>query len=138
MSLGNGGWEVVAVPSLGESVGPFCRAVIVNGIVHVSGTSALSHLSGPILSRYLPATAAEQAELTFDNIEKALAPAGCTLSDVFRMLVIVKDAAFMQAVNVARSRRISGQPRYISTAMIASLLRDDMLVEIEVSALPSV
>lgn len=135
MSGDRNGWTVVNAPSLGEAVGPFCRAVVVNGIVHVSGTSALSHLSGPIATRFLPASAEEQAELTFENIAKALTPTGCTLSDVFRMLVIVKDAAYMSAVNAARTRRIPGTPRYISTALVANLLRPDMLVEIEVSAM---
>ena len=50
-----------------------------------------------------------------------------------RMLVIVKDAAHMSAVNTARTCRIPGPPRYISTALVANLLRPDMLVEIEVS-----
>lgn len=125
--------KLVQPTTLGQPVGPFSRVVIIGDIVHVAGTSALTHLSGPILERTLPASADEQAELTFANIGKALASAGCGFADVYRMLVIVKDAKYMAAVNKVRTRLIPG-PTYISTAMVADLLHPGMLIEVEVSA----
>jgi 2-iminobutanoate/2-iminopropanoate deaminase len=124
---------VINPPTLGEPVGPFARAVRIGDQVHVAGTSAISHLSGPLEQRPIPADAETQARLTFVNIERALQAAGLGLQDIYRMLVIVSDARHQAAVNRVRNE-LFGEKAFISTALVAGLLRPDMLVEIEVSA----
>jgi 2-iminobutanoate/2-iminopropanoate deaminase len=126
--------EVINPSTLGEPVGPFARAVRIGDVLHVAGTSAISHLSGPLNSRAIPPGAEEQARLTFQNIGKVLEAAGAGFGDIYRMLVIVNDAKQMRAVNKVRIE-LFPTANFISTAMIAGLLRDDMLVEIEVSAI---
>lgn len=128
--------EVINPPKLGEPVGPFARAVRIGREVHVAGTSAISHLSGPLASRPIPPDAETQARLTFANIETALEAAGLGLGDIYRMLVIVSDARHQAAVNKVRTE-LFATPSFISTALVAGLLRPDMLVEIEVSATSS-
>lgn len=125
--------EVINPKSLGEPVGPFARAVRIGNHVHVSGTSAISHLSGPLNLRPIPPDAESQARLTFQNIGKALEAAGLELSDIYRMLVIITDSRHQAAVNKVRDE-LFAEKSFISTALIAGLLRPDMLVEIEVSA----
>jgi enamine deaminase RidA (YjgF/YER057c/UK114 family) len=126
--------EVINPSTLGEPVGPFVRAVRIGNALHVAGTSAISHLSGPLHSRPIPPGAEEQARLTFENIGKVLDAAGARFGDIYRMLVIVSDAKHMSAVNRVRTE-LFPTANFISTALIAGLLRDDMLVEIEVSAI---
>ena len=125
---------IINPPSLGEPVGPFARAVRIGDHVHVAGTSAISHLSGPLDQRPIPPDAETQARLTFANIERALEAAGLGLRDIYRMLVIVSEARHQAAVNRVRNE-IFAEKAFISTAIVAGLLRPDMLVEIEVSAI---
>lgn len=125
--------EIINPRTLGEPVGPFARAVRIGNQVHVSGTSAISHLSGPLHARPIPPDAESQARLTFENIRKALQAAGMDLSDIYRMLVIITDSRHQAAVNRVRDELFT-EKSFISTALIAGLLRPDMLVEIEVSA----
>jgi enamine deaminase RidA (YjgF/YER057c/UK114 family) len=126
--------EAINPSTLGEPVGPFSRAIRIGNQVHVAGTSAISHLSGPLHQRPIPPDAEAQAQLTFENIEKALAAAGASLRDIYRMLVIVTEPKHMAAVNRVRTRLLP-DAQFISTSIMAGLLREDMLVEIEVSAI---
>jgi 2-iminobutanoate/2-iminopropanoate deaminase len=128
--------EMINPSTLGEPVGPFARAVRIGDTLHVAGTSAISHLSGPLNTRAIPPGAEDQARLTFANIGKVLEAAGARFDDIYRMLVIVNDAKHMSSVNKVR-RELFPTANFISTALIAGLLREDMLVEIEVSAIVS-
>ena len=45
---------IINPATLGPAAGPFCRAVQLDNILYIAGTSALSHLTGPLNDRYLP------------------------------------------------------------------------------------
>jgi len=83
-----------------------------------------------------PATAAAQAEVALDIIERALAEAGAGLLDVVRGRVYVPDRADVAAVSAVVKRRL-GTARAANTTICAPLAVENARVEIEVTALTS-
>ena len=125
---------IISPSTLGEPVGPFVRGVRAGNIVAISGTSALSHLSGPLEDRFLEDDFATQAELTFENLGAALATGGLGWADVLKMTVMLKRRADYAALNDIRGR-ILGGVQVASTTFICDLIRDDMLVEADALAI---
>jgi enamine deaminase RidA (YjgF/YER057c/UK114 family) len=82
----------------------------------------------------VPASAAEQAELCFDNIEAILAEAGLGLEHVVRINAFVSAREHLRPYMDVRNRRFS-PPFPASTLMIVSgFARTEFVVEIEVVA----
>jgi enamine deaminase RidA (YjgF/YER057c/UK114 family) len=80
--------------------------------------------------------AGAQADHIFDAIEDTLRSAGGTLQDVIKLTVYLQSRDHAAAVGRVRARRFSRSPA--STMVIAQLMSDDQLVEIEaVAALPT-
>ena len=127
------GKQVFNPKTLAEPVGPFSRAVRIGDILYVSGTSALTHLTGPIWKRPLAQDFATQAAQTYENIQKVLEDAGSSMNDVFKTTVLLKDAKYYDELAGIRKKYLPHNA-YISTAFITDLIRDDMLIEIEVEA----
>jgi len=125
--------RIVEVETLAEAVGPFSRAVQVGNILYVAGTTALSHVSGDYYDRNVPTTIEEQTRLTLDNIEKAVRAAGGTMENVFKIVVMLKNPADYRKFNEVRAEYFKKDPP-ISTCYQASVMRDDILVEIEAMA----
>jgi 2-iminobutanoate/2-iminopropanoate deaminase len=118
---------------MGESAGPFSRAVQVGDHLYIAGTTALSHISGDYYKRPLPATIEEQTRLTLENIKKCVEAAGGTMDDIFKVVIQLKDPADYRRMNAVRAEYFrKDQP--ISTCYKADLMREDILVEIEAVA----
>ena len=126
--------QVINPETLGPAVGPFSRAVQLDNVLYIAGTSALSHLSGPLDERYLPDSIEEQVALTFDNTQKVVEAAGGTMADIFKVTVMIKRRADYAIVNEIRGRYFPARS-LISTAFQCELIRDDMLIEIDAMAL---
>ncbi|MFQ5691570.1 MAG: RidA family protein [Nitrospinota bacterium] len=125
--------EIIAPSGLGEPIGPFVRGIRAGGLVAISGTSALSHLSGPVESRRMPEGFEAQARQTFANLEVSLQAAGLGWKDVVKMMVILKRREDYARLNDIRRELFSDVPM-ASTTFIAELLREDMLIEVDVWA----
>jgi enamine deaminase RidA (YjgF/YER057c/UK114 family) len=124
---------IIHPPGMGESAGPFSRAVRVGDHLYIAGTTALSHLSGNYYRRELPPTIEEQTRLTLENIRKCVEAAGGGMQDIFKVVIMLKDPADYQRMNAVRAEFFPiEQP--ISTCYKADLMRDDILVEIEAIA----
>lgn len=119
--------------TLAQPVGPFARAIRIGDILYVSGTSALTHIPGPIWERELPADFDTQARLTFENIKKALEGAGAKMSDIFKTTAFLKDRKYYDQLGRIRAEYLPGAA-HVSTGFITELIREDMLIEIEVQA----
>ena len=126
--------QVINPDSLGEAVGPFSRAIRIGNVLYIAGTSALSHLSGDIDARPLPDGIEEQTRLTFENLGKVMDAAGGRLSDIFKVVVLFKNRNDYKSINAVRDQFFP-QRDLISTAFLAELIRDDMLIEVEATAL---
>ncbi len=126
--------EKQPVAALGPSLGPFARGVQAGRLVAFSGTSAYSHLSGPMESRELPSTFGAQARQTFANLGAALEAAGLDWSDAIKMTVVLKRRDDYAELNAIRSELFTEEP-IASTTFIAELLREDKLIEVDLWAL---
>ena len=126
--------QIIAPEGLAEAVGPFSRAVRIGDHLHIAGTTALSHITGDYYKRYVPPGIEAQTRLTLENIRKTVEAAGGTMEDIFKVVIMLKDPADYQKMNAVRAEYFKkDQP--ISTCFQASLMREDILVEIEAVAL---
>jgi len=122
--------EIYDSGGLGEPMGPFARAVRAGSLIAISGTSALSHLSGPLEERSLDTDFAKQARLTFANLRRALGNAGLEWVDVVKLTVMLKRREDYGALNRLRTEVLAGA-RSASTTFVCELIRDDMLIEVD-------
>ncbi|TAK86957.1 MAG: RidA family protein [Betaproteobacteria bacterium] len=118
---------------LSEPVGPFARAVRIGDVLYISGTSALSHIPGPIWQRHLPADFETQARLTFENIRKVVEAANGSMADIFKTTAFLKDRKHYDRLADIRKEYLPGSA-HVSTGLITELIREDMLIEIEAQA----
>jgi enamine deaminase RidA (YjgF/YER057c/UK114 family) len=125
---------IIHPPGMGESAGPFSRAVRVGDHLYIAGTTALSHLSGDYYQRPLPPTIEEQTRLTLENIRSCLEAVGARMQDIFKVVIMLKNPADYRRMNAVRAEYFAAEPP-ISTCYKADLMREDILVEIEAVAL---
>jgi 2-iminobutanoate/2-iminopropanoate deaminase len=126
--------SIISVPGMGESAGPFSRAVRVGDHLHIAGTTALSHLGGDYYQRKLPPTIEEQTRLTLENIRKCVEAAGGGMQDIFKVVIMLKNPADYKRMNAVRAEYFPRE-QPISTCYKADLMREDILVEIEAVAI---
>ena len=78
-----------------------------------------------------------QTEVALDNLSKALGAAGATPADVVRLNIYVKDYRRDQAEVISaalRKRFVAGQMPASTWLGVASLALEDLLIEIEATA----
>jgi enamine deaminase RidA (YjgF/YER057c/UK114 family) len=113
-----------------ESAYGYSRAVVQGGFVFVAGTTGYDYAS-----MTMPASAAAQAEACWRTIGDVLAQAGAGLGDIVRATYYVTDRMEAEAV-LGICGRVLAEIRPAATIVIvAGLLRPEMKVEIEVTAL---
>lgn len=126
--------KIVRPKDLAEAVGPFSRAILIDDHLYIAGTTALSHVSGDYYERHVPKSIEEQTRLTLDNIRKCVEAVGGNMDDIFKVVVILKNPADYKKMNAVRAEYFRNAPP-ISTCFQASVMREDILVEIEAVAL---
>ena len=111
-----------------EKLAGYSRAVVENGLVHVSGTTGFDYATMSIKDDLVA-----QTHQTFANISAALKQAGCTLDDVVRVHYLLTDAAYFNQVAPIFGEYFK-QARPAATAMVVGLVDPRMKIEIEVTA----
>ncbi|KAH7189305.1 Endoribonuclease L-PSP/chorismate mutase-like protein [Fusarium flagelliforme] len=110
-----------------EQIG-YSRAVVTGDWVFVSGTTGYDYETGQISS-----DVAEQADQTMKNIAAALESAGASVSDVVRVKYILPDRDdFPKTWSVLK--KWFGEVRPAATMVQSGLMKDEMKIEIEVTA----
>ena len=112
-----------------EKVAGYSRAVVMAPWCFVSGTTGYDYTT-----MTMPESVTDQAENTMATIGRALAQAGFALGDVVRATYIITDAAHADAVFAVVGRHFR-DIRPAATMIVAGLIRPEMKVEIEVTAL---
>ena len=107
----------------------YSRAVVKGPWCFVSGTTGYDYAA-----MAMPEAAADQAENAFSTIATVLADAGFGMSDVVRGQYTVTDAALVGEIAPVLARWL-GEVRPAATMVVAGLIRPEMKVEIEVTAL---
>ncbi|MFT2014253.1 RidA family protein [Streptomyces sp. 796.1] len=112
-----------------------------NGYSHVVlGTGTFVAISGQIPldedgQLVGPGDAEAQAKQVFENLNRCLAVAGATFSDVVKLTFYVTDVAHLPAVRIARDAYIDVEhPPASSAVQVAALFRPDLLLEVEAFA----
>jgi enamine deaminase RidA (YjgF/YER057c/UK114 family) len=107
----------------------YSRAVVQGDWAFVAGTTGYDPET-----RIMPDSAAGQAKNALMVIEKALGEAGFALSDVVRATYYFTDAAYWDEVGPILGAAF-GDIRPAATALIVGLIKPEMKIEIEVTAL---
>ena len=112
-----------------ESAYGYSRAVVQGGFVFVAGTTGYDYAS-----MAMPASADAQAEACWRTIESVLAEAGTSLTQVVRANYFVTDRDGAEAVLRVCGRVLATIKPAATNLVGAGLLRPEMKVEIEVTA----
>lgn len=109
-------------------IGPYSQAVKVScgSMIFISGQGAIDPKSGQIVG----ATAAEQAEVTLNNLQTIVTAAGADMANVVKTTVFLKSMDDFASVNEVYSCYFS-EPYPARSAVEAARLPKDILVEIE-------
>ena len=106
----------------------YARAVVVDSWVFVSGTTGYDYAT-----MTMPSAVEDQCRNAIATIERALAEAGASLSDVVRVRYILPDPADWPACwPITRAAFGSAPPA--ATMISAALQNDEMKIEIEATA----
>jgi 2-iminobutanoate/2-iminopropanoate deaminase len=119
--------------TLAPPVGHFDRAVQIGPWLFISGTSALTHKTGPIEARKLSPTIEEQTRETLVNIERVCVDAGYTLDDIYELRIFITRREFFSKVD-AIVKELLPKRGFVCHAYQAELMNKDMLIEIEANA----
>lgn len=107
----------------------YSRAVVQGEWAFVAGTTGYDPET-----RIMPDSAAEQAKNALTVIERALAEAGFALADVVRATYYFTDLAYWDECGPVLGA-VFGEIRPAATALVVGLVKPEMKVEIEVTAL---
>jgi enamine deaminase RidA (YjgF/YER057c/UK114 family) len=113
-----------------ESIVGYSRAVRVGNIIEVAGTTAVDD-QGQVVGVDNPY---EQTRFILTKIEKALAEAGASLTDVVRTRMFVTDIAHWEEIGRAHGERFRDVRPAATMVEVAALISPELLVEIEVTA----
>lgn len=126
--------EEFMVPGMSEPVSHFTHVVRAGRVVFVSGCVATDGQGRLVGGDDIVA----QTRQVHENIKRCLAAAGATFADVCKVTVFLRDVGDREKVNTVR-REYFGASRPASTLVeVSRLVHDDLLLEIEATAvLPS-
>ena len=112
--------RVVRTERAPAAIGPYSQAIVAGGFLFASGQVALDPATGQLLAGDVGA----QTERALLNLQGVLEKAGCSLGDVVRTTVYLRDMADFAAMNAVYARFFSGAPPARSTVAVAGLPRD--------------
>ena len=122
--------QEIRVPGMPEPISHFTHVVRAGRLVFVSGCVASDENGKTVGGGDIVA----QTRQVHENIKRCLAAAGATFADVCKVTVFLKNVADREKVNTVR-KEYFGPHRPASTLIeISRLVRDDLLIEIEATA----
>lgn len=107
----------------------YSRAVVQGDWCFVAGTTGYDPDS-----RAMPEAVADQARNALKVIEKALGDAGFALTDVVRVTYYITDPGYWDLIGPVLGAAF-GDIRPAATCLVAGLIKPEMKIEIEVTAL---
>ena len=113
-----------------EDIVGYSRAVRIGNIIEVAGTTAMD---GDALIGKGDVYA--QAVFIFKKIEKALHEAGAVLTDVVRTRMFVTDIAKWEEIGKAHGEFFKNIKPVGTMVQVCKLIDNDLLIEIEVTAI---
>ena len=121
--------DLISTGSPFETAYGYSRAVIDQGFVFVSGTTGYDYQT-----MLMPDDVAEQTRTIFKTVAGVLEQAGSSLERVTRIQIFVTDPAYCEPVLKVCGEVLHGIRPASGIYVIAGLLKAEMKVEIEVTA----
>lgn len=121
--------KLISTGSPFERTMGYSRAVVKGPWCFVSGVTGYDYST-----MTMPADVAEQARNCFDTIRWALDQGGFTLQDIVRVQYTITDVIFADAIAPVLGE-VLGEIRPAATMVVAGLIKPEMKLEIEVTAL---
>lgn len=116
-----------------RAIGPFSQAIEVNGMVFISGQIAMD----PATGEFKPGGIEKQTRLVLSNLRSIVEAAGCSVSDIIKCTVYLKDLNDYSGMNDVYGEFFS--PPYPSrVALQVARLPLDARIEIEAVAVKQV
>lgn len=109
-----------------QAIGPYSQAVQVGNLLFTSGQLGMD----PVTNEF-PATVAEQAKQSLNNVKAIVEAAGASMNSIVKTTVFLKDMNDFAAVNEVYASFFE-QPFPARSAVEVARLPKDALVEIEV------
>jgi 2-iminobutanoate/2-iminopropanoate deaminase len=111
------------------AIGPYSQGIEAGGLVFVSGQLPLNPETGNLPGDDI----AQQTEQSLKNVKAVLEAAGCTMADVVKTTVFLKDMNTFASMNTVYAAFFEA-PFPARAAVEVARLPKDVLVEIEVIA----
>lgn len=112
-----------------EDIVGYSRAVKMGNLVEVSGTTAMDG------DKLAGTTVYEQCRFIFQKIEKVLAEAGARMEDIIRTRTFITDISKWEEAGRAHGEFFKHIKPCATMVEVSRLISDELLVEIEVSAI---
>ncbi len=121
--------KLISTGSPFERAMGYSRAVVKGPWCFVSGVTGYDYST-----MAMPESAADQTRNCFSTIKWALDQGGFAMSDIVRVQYTVTDAALVEALVPVLGEHL-GEIRPAATMVVAGLIKPEMKIEIEVTAL---
>jgi len=120
----------IRAPQLAEPISHYTDAVLAGSTLYVSGLVA-TNKEGQVVGK---GDVVEQTRQIFRNLEAVLDTVGASPSDVVKVTVFMRDVTQRPDINPVR-KEFFGSHRPASTLVeVSRLVNDDLLLEIEATA----
>ena len=120
--------KIIATHRAPKAIGPYSQGVVSNGHVFLSGQIPLNS-NGELLDGNIQ----EQVALVFQNIQRLLETQNCTLQNIVKLTVFLKDIENFDAVN-DKMIELLEEPYPARSLVQAVALPKNVDIEIEVIA----
>ena len=120
--------KIIATHRAPKAIGPYSQGVVSNGHIFLSGQIPLNS-NGELLDGNIQ----EQVVLVFQNIQHLLETQNCTLQNIVKLTVFLKDIEDFDAVN-GKMIELLEEPYPARSLVQAAALPKNVDVEIEVIA----
>lgn len=121
--------QVIQTAKAPGAIGPYSQAIKANGFVFVSGQLPVQ----PATGQFAEGGIEGQTKQSIENVKAILAEAGCSLADVVKSTVFIKNMNDFAAMNKVYAEYFTGECPARACVEVARLPKDAM-VEIEVIA----
>ena len=119
--------KIISTDKAPAAIGPYSQAIEVNGMVYTSGIIPVVPETGEI-----PEGSAAQAKQALSNLSNLLEAAGCSMGDVIKTTVFIKEMNDFGAINEVYQTFFDGAYPARSCVEVARLPKD---VRIEIEAI---
>ena len=108
------------------AIGPYCQAMVVNGVLYTSGQIPLDPISGAVVEGGIK----EQTTQVMKNLAAVLEEANSSFENVFKTTCVLSDMGNFAAFNEVYAEYFTGNPARSCVAV--KELPKGVLVEVEV------